>query len=60
MEKSEPIMRFVRKLSSRRMTPAQGPATVCGVFVETDDSTGLAKRVEPLRMGGRLKPTMPE
>src|SRR6185295_8046783 len=33
MEKSEPIQRFVRKLSSGRMTPATGPATVCGVFV---------------------------
>ncbi|MEQ1868310.1 MAG: metallophosphoesterase, partial [Micropepsaceae bacterium] len=40
--------------------PAQGPATLCGVFVETNDNTGLAQRIEPLRMGGRLKPTMPE
>ena len=40
--------------------PASGPATVCGVFVETDPKTGLALRVEPIRVGGRLKPTMPE
>ena len=60
MEKTEPITRFVRKLSTGRMQPAQGPATVCGVFVETDDATGLAKRIEPVRLGGRLKPTMPE
>jgi hypothetical protein len=60
MEKSEPLTRFVRKLSGGRMNPAQGPATVCGVFVETDDNTGLAKRIEPVRVGGRLKPALPE
>ena len=31
-----------------------------GVFVETDDTTGLARRIEPLRVGGRLSQTMPE
>ena len=60
MEKTEPITRFVRKISSGRFNPAQGPATVCGVFVETDDHTGLAKRIDPVRLGGRLKPAMPE
>lgn len=59
MEKTEPITRFVRKLSTGRMQPAQGPATVCGVFVETDDATGLAKRIEPVRIGGRLKQASP-
>ena len=38
----------------------EGAATVCGVFVETDDATGLAKRIAPLRQGGRLSQTMPE
>ena len=33
---------------------------VCGVFVETDDRTGLAVRVEPIRVGGRLKESIPE
>jgi calcineurin-like phosphoesterase len=60
MEKSEPVTRFVRKLSTGRFTPAQGPATLCGVFVETNDTTGLAKRIEPLRLGGRLKPAFPD
>jgi len=32
---------------------------VCGVFVETDDATGLARRIEPVRTGGRLSQTMP-
>jgi hypothetical protein len=29
-------------------------------MVETDDATGLAKRIAPLRMGGRLAPHWPE
>ncbi|PCJ68481.1 MAG: metallophosphoesterase [Rhodobiaceae bacterium] len=59
MEKDEPVNRFVTKIPSGRFTPASGPATVCGVFVETDDATGLAKRVEPIRVGGRLKASNP-
>ena len=59
MDKEEPVNRFVSKIPSGRFTPALGPATVCGVFVETDDATGLAVRVEPVRLGGRLKSTLP-
>ena len=54
MEKTEPMQRFLRKLPVERMRPAEGPATVCGVAVETDDHTGLAVMVAPIRIGGRL------
>ena len=54
MEKSEPLQRFLRKLPVERMKPAEGPATVCGVAVETDDATGLATKIAPIRVGGRL------
>ncbi|MCP5381291.1 MAG: TIGR00282 family metallophosphoesterase [Kordiimonadaceae bacterium] len=60
MDKKEPISRFTRKLRGDRYSPALGPATLCGVFVETDDKTGLAKRIEPIRMGARLIETFPE
>ena len=60
MQKDEPVRRFTTRLPGARFTPAGGPATVCGVFVETDDRTGLALRVEPIRIGGRLKPAVPE
>jgi calcineurin-like phosphoesterase len=36
------------------MRPAEGEASVCGVAVETDDRTGLAVMVAPIRAGGRL------
>ena len=58
MDKAEPLQRFVRKLSSARFTPATGPATVCGVFLETGPK-GLATRIAPVRVGGRLMPAMP-
>jgi 2',3'-cyclic-nucleotide 2'-phosphodiesterase len=32
---------------------------VCGVVIETDDATGLATLITPLRVGGRLSQTMP-
>jgi metallophosphoesterase (TIGR00282 family) len=58
-QKEEPLRRFTTRISGGRYKPAEGPATVCGVYVETDDRTGLARRIEPIRVGGRLKETIP-
>jgi len=55
MAKEIPIFKFTRKMPPpERMTPAQGEATLCGVYVETDDKTGKATLVKPIRIGGRL------
>ena len=59
-DKDEPLRRFTPRIPSARHKPADGPATVCGVYVETDPKTGLALRVEPIRVGGRLKQAIPE
>lgn len=59
MQKEGATQRFIRKLPGERLAPAEGEATICGVFVETDDATGLARRIAPLRQGGRLAPVMP-
>lgn len=59
MEKEEPLNRFLTKVSKTRMEPATGEATVCGVLVVTDDATGLATAIEPLRVGGRLSKIVP-
>ena len=59
MKKDIPIDRFTRKLPTARLEAADGEATLCGVFVETDDATGLAKRVAPVRLGGVLSEAMP-
>jgi 2',3'-cyclic-nucleotide 2'-phosphodiesterase len=58
-KKEEPLRRFTTRISGGRYQPAEGPATVCGVYVETDPMSGLATRVEPIRIGGRLKETVP-
>ncbi len=58
MDKAEPVQRFLRKMSGARFSPATGPATVCGVYVETGKD-GLATRIEPVRIGGRLMQALP-
>ncbi|MGI4748150.1 MAG: TIGR00282 family metallophosphoesterase [Janthinobacterium lividum] len=60
MGKEGAMARFVRKMPGERLQPADGEATVCGLFVETDDRTGLARTVAPLRLGGALSQTMPD
>jgi metallophosphoesterase (TIGR00282 family) len=59
MDKNEPLQRFTRKISSQRYAPATGPATLCGVFMQTG-AAGLATRIEPVRVGGRLKQSLPQ
>ncbi|MFG1403666.1 TIGR00282 family metallophosphoesterase [Xanthobacter sediminis] len=59
MDKEEPLRRFTRKLASGRFEPAGGPASLCGVAVETDDRTGLALKVAPVRLGGSLGEARP-
>jgi 2',3'-cyclic-nucleotide 2'-phosphodiesterase len=54
MDKNEPVRRFLTRIPSSRFTPATGPATVCGVLIETDDTTGLAVSIEPLQQGAPL------
>ena len=60
MEKDEPVQRFRSKIPSARFGPASGEATVCGVAVETNDATGLAVAVGPVRVGGRLSQAWPD
>jgi len=60
MKKEPAILKFTRKLPGEKLSPAEGPGTLCGVFVETDDRTGLARRIEPVRLGGRLAPSLPQ
>ena len=59
MTKDEPIGRFLRKISTSKFEAAQGPATLSGLAVETDDKTGLATRVGAVRLGGPLEQARP-
>jgi calcineurin-like phosphoesterase len=59
MDKEEPLIRFLRKIPTARFEPAMGAATLCALAVETDDDTGLARRVAAVRLGGRLEQARP-
>jgi hypothetical protein len=52
MEPAEPISRFLTRIPRARFEPASGPATVCGLAIEIDDATGLARSAIALRGGG--------
>lgn len=56
MESEAPIMRFTSKIHAfAKMTPALKEATVCGVVMDLDDSTGLCSKIQTIRIGGFLK-----
>jgi metallophosphoesterase (TIGR00282 family) len=60
MQKGPAVLRFVTKMPGERPQVAEGEATLCGILLETDDRTGLARTVEPVRIGGRLAPHLPQ
>jgi len=60
MDKEEPLNRFVTKLATGRFEVAGGPVTLCGVAVQISDSTGLAERISPVRIGPRLAEALPK
>jgi len=59
MTKQEPLHRFLRRIPSAKFEPALGAATLCALAVETDDATGLARRIAGVRLGGRLEEARP-
>lgn len=52
-----PVQRFVRRLTVEKFSPGDGEGTVCGTFIETDDATGMCRRIMPVRVGGKLSQT---
>jgi 2',3'-cyclic-nucleotide 2'-phosphodiesterase len=59
MAKEEPLSRFLRRIPGSKFEPAMGPATLCALALDTDDATGLARRLAPVRLGGRLEEARP-
>jgi len=59
MTKGPSIGRFTSKMKGERLAPATGEGTLCAVYVETEDATGLAKTISPVRVGGRLIEVVP-
>lgn len=59
MQKEPATARFVTKLPTQRLEPADGDPTLCGVLLVTDDRTGLAKSIAPVRLGAHLEEAWP-
>ena len=59
MDKAEPLRRFVTGMGKERFKPAMGEATLSGVYLETDDTTGKATKIRMVRQGGRLEQSGP-
>ena len=55
MNKDNSLKRFLKDASTKKHYPALGEATISGLMVEADDNTGLAKKIEPIIVGGVLK-----
>jgi 2',3'-cyclic-nucleotide 2'-phosphodiesterase len=60
MDKDEPLRRFVEKTPGARLEVACNAGTLCGVAVETDDRSGLALRISPVRIGPHLSKAVPD
>lgn len=54
MNKEAALGRFTGQQGGR-LEVAKGEATLCGLFVESDDSTGLARSITPFRRDGVLE-----
>jgi len=59
MDKDEPMRRFITGMGKTRFQPAEGEATLSGLYVETDDRSGKAQRIVMIREGGRLAQSLP-
>ncbi|MFO1036770.1 MAG: TIGR00282 family metallophosphoesterase [Geminicoccaceae bacterium] len=59
MEKQGSLHRWRTDIPGTRLQPADGPAMLCAVLIETDDATGLARTIEPVRVGQGLGEALP-
>jgi len=59
MDKQGSLHKWRTDLPGPRLTPSAGEAMLCGVFAETDDRTGLLRRIEPVRLGQGLRTALP-
>ncbi len=48
------LERFSNKYSTGRLSPAEGPGTLCGIYIEIDSTTGHAKKIERVLAGEPL------
>lgn len=55
MNRDNSLKKFLKDSSAKKHYPALGKATISGLVVQADDKTGLAKKIEPIIVGGVLE-----
>ena len=58
MNRGNSLKKFFKDPSAKKHYPSLGEATISGLMVQADDKTGLAKKVEPIIVGGVLESRM--
>ncbi len=59
VKKEAAIERFTKKIPGDQFIPANNNMTLCGALVITDDNTGKAKAIKPIRIGDILENAVP-
>ena len=55
MNRDNSLKKFFKDSTAKKHYPALGEATISGLMVKADDDTGLAKKIEPIIVGGALE-----
>jgi 2',3'-cyclic-nucleotide 2'-phosphodiesterase len=55
MQKDIAVPRMVKKVYPKKLQPAIGMGTICGILVSIDDKTGLSSSIKPIRLGKHLE-----
>ena len=55
MNRDNSLKKFFKDSTAKKHYPALGEATISGLMVNADDDTGLAKKIEPIIVGGALE-----
>ena len=55
MDKDNSLKKFLKDTSAKKHFPSLGDATISGLLVTADNQTGLAQKVQPIILGGRLE-----
>ena len=55
MDRDNSLNKFLKETSSKKHFPSLGEATISGLLVTADDKTGLAKKIQPIILGGVLQ-----
>ena len=55
MNRDNSLKKFLKDPSHTKHYPALGEATISGLMVQADNESGLAKKVEPIIVGGALE-----